>query len=125
ETLRVCAQTRRKMPLLRPESDRGSALAVLRRLARLLQPVLLALDGTRIPGEEPGLLQGGPVVRRGQDQRPGDAQAQRTGLARRPAAVEQREDVEGFHPVDGDQRGLDELLVHLVREVLLQAAAVE
>ena len=29
------------------------------------------------------------------------------------------------HPVDGDQRSLDQLLVHLVREVGLQAAAVE
>src|SRR6202042_997606 len=34
-------------------------------------------------------------------------------------------DVEAFRPVDGDQRRLDQLLVHLVREVGLQAAAVE
>ena len=30
-----------------------------------------------------------------------------------------------LHPVDGHQRGLDELLVHLVREVGLQGAAVQ
>ena len=46
----------------RPEVIAGSALAVLRRLTGLLQAVLLALDGTRVTGEEAGLLQRGPVL---------------------------------------------------------------
>ncbi|SKV70448.1 Uncharacterised protein [Mycobacteroides abscessus subsp. abscessus] len=33
--------------------------------------------------------------------------------------------VHAVHAVHRDQRGLDELLVHLVREVLLQAAAIQ
>ena len=34
-------------------------------------------------------------------------------------------DVETVHPIDGDQRCLDQLLMHLVREVGLQRASVE
>src|ERR1700741_3824628 len=65
-----------------------SALAVLRRLAGLLEAVLLALDGPRVAGQEAGLLQRGPVLRLHQDQRPGDGQAQRAGLTGRAATIE-------------------------------------
>src|ERR1700688_3758785 len=85
----------------------GSALRVLRRLARLLQAVLLALDRARVAGQEAGLLQRGPVLRLHQDQRPGDSQTQGAGLARRPAAVEVGKDIDAVHPVHGHQRRLD------------------
>ena len=49
-----------------------SALAVLRRLAGLLEAVLLALDGPRVARKEAGLLQRGPVLGLHQDQRPRD-----------------------------------------------------
>ena len=75
-----------------------SALAVLRRLAGLLEAVLLALDGPRVAGQEAGLLQRRPVLGLHQDQRPGDGQAQRTGLPGRAAAIEVGVDVEGCPP---------------------------
>src|SRR4051794_23367728 len=60
----------------------GSALAVLRSLAGLLQTGLLALGGARVAGEEAGLLQG-RTVHLGVHavQRPRHAQAHRAGLA--------------------------------------------
>src|ERR1700733_12237929 len=102
-----------------------SALAVLRRLAGLLETVLLALDGTRVTREEAGLLQRRTVLGLDDDQRPGDGQTQCACLPGRTAAVEVGEDVDGVDPVDRDQRSLDQLLVHLVREVRLEAAAVQ
>lgn len=83
-----------------------SALAVLGRLAGLLQAVLLALGGAWITGQEAGLLQRGPVLRRYQNQCPGDTQAQRAGLTRRAAAAQVGKDVETFHPIHGDQGAL-------------------
>src|SRR5919199_5234466 len=58
------------------------ALAVLRSLAGLLQPVLLPLLRARVTREEAGLLQARPVVLRvGLVQRTGDAEPKRTRLA--------------------------------------------
>src|ERR1700755_3225087 len=94
-----------------------SALRVLRRLAGLLESVLLALDGTRVTGQEAGLLQGGSFLGLNQDQRAGDRQAQRACLPGWAATVEVGVDVEAVHPVHGDQRSLDQLLMHLVGEV--------
>src|SRR5882757_5042407 len=102
-----------------------SALRVLRSLTGLLQTVLLALDGARVTREVAGLLQRRPVLGLDDDQRPGDGQTQRARLSGRSATVEVREDVDAFDPVDEHQRSLDQLLVHLVREVLLEAAAVQ
>ena len=57
-----------------------SALGVLRRLAGLLEAVLLALLDPRVTGEEAGLLQGRTVVGLDLDEGAGDA----PGAARRP-----------------------------------------
>src|SRR2546430_925733 len=102
-----------------------SALAVLGRLAGLLQTVLLALLDPRVTGEEAGLLQRLPGVAVPLDQRAGDGQAQRAGLPGDAAALEVRPDVERLRLVQDHQRLADELLVHLVREVLLQRLAVQ
>src|SRR3712207_4908697 len=102
-----------------------SALRVLRRLAGLLEPVLLALGDARVTGEEAGLLEGRTVLGVDLDERAGDRQAQRAGLAADATTPEDADDVVLLGPLDGHQRLTDELLVHLVREVLLDGAAVE
>src|SRR3954467_4197566 len=98
---------------------RRSALGVLRSLAGLLQAVLLPLLDPRVTGEEAGLLQRRPVLRVELDQRTGDRQAQRTGLTGGAAALEVGAHVEHLGLLHRDQRLTDELLVHLVGEVLL------
>ena len=103
-------------------APRRSALAVLGSLAGLLEAVLLALDDPRVTGQEAGLLQRRAVLGVGLDQRAGDGQAQRAGLAGGAAAVQVGEDVEALGLLDGDQRLADQLLVQLVREVLLEGA---
>src|SRR5664279_4690174 len=102
-----------------------SALGVLGRLARLLQSVLLALGGPRIAGQEPILLQHGPVGIVKFDQGAGDREPQRAGLTGHAATLEA-----GVHVVDlrlfqHDQGFLDQLLVHLVREVAVQRPPVQ
>src|SRR5690606_22178449 len=104
---------------------KASALAVLRRLAGLLEAVLLALDDARVAGEEAGLLQRRAVLRVGLDERAGDRQAQRTGLAGGAAALEVGVDVVAVGLLDRDERLPDQLLVQLAREVLLEGPAVE
>src|SRR6478609_2672369 len=108
-----------------PKSRGTSALGVLRRLPGLLQAVLLALLRPGVTGEESGLLEGGPVGLVQLDQRAGNAQPQRTGLAGDAAAAEAGVDVVDLRLLESDQRLLDQLLVHLVREVGLQGAAVQ
>src|SRR5690606_14999129 len=103
----------------------ASALAVLRRLAGLLEAVLLPLLGPRVTGQEAGLLQRRTVIGVDLHQRAGDRQAQRARLAADATAAEVAEDVEAVGLLDGLQRLADQLLVHLVREVLLERAAVE
>src|SRR4051812_48741098 len=56
-------------------------LRVLRRLAGLLQAVLASLFLTRVAGEESRLLQHRTRLGVQRDERPGDAQPERTGLA--------------------------------------------
>src|SRR3954447_18114230 len=87
------ARPRLKRGRTRPP-DKRSALRVLRSLTGLLETVLLALLDPGVPGQEAGLLQGGTVVRVVRDQRAGDAEAQRTGLAGDAAAPQVRDDVE-------------------------------
>src|SRR5579875_292177 len=80
---------RRVASVGRPSVTRAgarSALGVLRGLAGLLEPVLLALLHPGVPGEEAGLLQRGPALRVDEHQRPGDAQLQGAGLAGDAAA---------------------------------------
>jgi hypothetical protein len=102
------------------------ALGVLRGLAGLLETGLLALDDAGVAGQEAGLLQRRAVVL-GVDrvQRTGDAEAQGAGLAGDAAAGDARDDVEATLDVHELQRGVHELLVHLVREVVLDGAAVD
>src|SRR4029453_9584282 len=71
-----------------------SALAVLRRLASLLQAGLAAFLCPRIAGEEAGLLQQGTVVVGvcGVESAR-DAEAQRAGLTGDPTSVDTRHDV--------------------------------
>ena len=59
------------------------------------------------------------------DQRAGDGQPQRAGLAGHAAAAQVGDDVEGVRPLGDRQRLAHELLVHLAREVRLEGAAVQ
>src|SRR5690606_8655472 len=101
-----------------------SALRVLRRLAGLLQTVLLALDDAGVSGEEPSLLQWRAVPRVQLAQGPGDGQAQGTGLPTGAATAQVGVDVHRVDPLGDRQRILDLLLVHLAGEVVLQRPAV-
>src|SRR5262245_37754820 len=83
----------------------ASALRVLRRLAGLLQAVLLALLLARVTRQESGLLERRPQFGVELVERPGDPHAQRPGLAARATTVEVGLDV--VHLVGaGDPQGL-------------------
>src|SRR5258706_5988090 len=72
-----------------PEVLGPLALGVLRRLAGALEAVLLAFLHARIAGQQPGLAQLNPVGLRVElEQRPGDAVADRAGLAGHAAALD-------------------------------------
>src|SRR5450830_1879945 len=103
-----------------------SALGILRSLAGLLEAGLLALDNASVPSQEPGLLER-CAVGLGVDpvERPGDAEAQCSGLTRRAATGDARDDVETTLDVHELERAVDELLVHLVRKVVLERAPVD
>src|SRR3954447_18905408 len=103
----------------------GSALRVLRRLAGLLQAVLLALGDAGVAGEEAGLLQGRAVIGLDRGEGTGDRQAQGAGLTADAATLEDADDVVLLALLQDHERLADELLVHLVGEVLLEGAAVE
>ena len=89
-----------------------------------MQTGLLALDGAGVAGEEAGLLQLAALLRVVLVEGAGDGQAQGAGLAGRAAAVDVGGDVELVLALEQDQRVLDLLLVQLVREVILDVAAV-
>src|SRR5699024_1872160 len=96
-------------PAGRPRiSGAGSALGVLRGLASLPRTGLLALDDAVVAREEPGLLQGGPVVL---DvdlvQRARDTEPDGTGLTGGAATVDADEHVEAALEVEGRQRVVD------------------
>src|SRR5688572_24766161 len=113
------------VPKMRPTVVPGSALAVLRRLASLLQSVLLALLRAGVAREEAGPLERGAVaVLVDLVQGAGDRQPQRAGLPRDAAAVDARDHVEALVDLQGHERVVDQLLVDLVREVLVELAAV-
>src|SRR5437763_1094370 len=100
-------------------------LGVLRRLAGLLQAVLLALLDPGVPGQEAGLLQRRAVLRVDQGERPGHAEAQCARLPGDAAAGDPGHHVELVLRAQGHERLVDELLVHLVREVHVERAAVD
>src|SRR5580693_31224 len=100
-------------------------LGVLRRLPGLLQAVLLALLDPGVPGHETGLLQRRAVLRVDQHQRPGHAEAQRAGLPGDATAGDPGHHVELTLAAERHERLVDQLLVHLVREVHVERAAVD
>src|SRR5918992_3686409 len=103
----------------------GSALRELRRLARLVQAGLLALDDARVARQEPLALERHAELRIGLDEGAGDPVADGAGLPARPAAVHaDAEVVAAFEPGDL-QRREDGRAVGRAREVLLDRAAVE
>src|SRR4051794_30261859 len=115
---------RRPMPAARAVA--GSALAVLRRLAGLLQAGLLALDDAGVTSQQTGLLQRRAVrVEVDGVQRSGHAQAQGAGLTGDPTTVDAGDHVEATHQVGGDERLVDDLLVQLVRKVAVQLPTVD
>src|SRR5204863_3589857 len=90
---RGCADTRPALGEAAPGPDgtgsATSALAVLGRLARLLEAGLLALLDPRVAGQEAGLLERGPVrVDVDLVESAGHAQAKRAGLTRDAATVD-------------------------------------
>src|SRR5262245_18104459 len=95
----------------------ASALGVLRSLAGLLEAVLLRLLLALVTRQEAGPLERGAHLGVDLDQGAGDAEPQRTRLARHPAADEAGVDVVGALGVDDAQRLREDHLVGLGREV--------
>src|SRR5262245_7493969 len=95
----------------------GSALGVLGGLPGLLEPVLLRLLLALVTRQEAGPLERGAHLGVELDQGAGDAEPQRTRLARHPAADEAGVDVVGALGVDDAQRLREDHLVGLGREV--------
>src|SRR3954468_9296659 len=105
----------KRRPMRAARALAGSALAVLGRLAGLLQAGLLALDDAGVAGEQSGLLQRRPVgLHVDGVQGPGHAEAQGTGLAGDAAAVDAGDDVEAALELQGGERLVHDLLVQLV-----------
>src|SRR3954471_12557119 len=101
------------------------ALRELRRLARLVQAGLLALDLARVAREEALALERDAQLRVRLDQRAGDPVAHGDSLSRQPAAVDAHAEV--VLPLDaGDLERRDgDRLPDRAREVLLERAAVD
>src|SRR5215469_11153238 len=109
-----------------PCEGRGrSALGVLRSLAGLLQPGLLAFLYPGVPGQETGPLEARAVLRIHEGQRPGDPEPQRSRLPGDTAAGDPGDHVERLVGAQRHERLADQLLVHLVREVLVQCPVVD
>src|SRR5215471_1757289 len=118
------------VPKIRPISGLSGtsgrlALGVLRCLAGLLKAVLLPLLDPRVSGEEARLLQRRAILRVHEDQRAGHAQPQRAGLPGHAAAGDPRDHVETALGAERHEGLIDELLVHLVREVGVERPAVD
>jgi hypothetical protein len=102
-----------------------SALGELEAAARLALAVLLALDDAGVAGQETGGLQRGAQRRIVERQRLGDAVLDRAGLARQPAALDGRLDVELAGDI-GHGEGLgDHHLQHGPGEILRHFLAVD
>src|SRR5690606_22585012 len=101
------------------------ALGVLRRLASLLEAVLLALGLARVAGQQTRLLQRRAPLGVLALQAPGDAAAQGAGLPGHAAAGDACDDVEAALGLGGPERLPHVCLERLDREVVLQRAAVE
>src|SRR5690242_4244459 len=101
------------------------ALRELRRLARLVQPGLLALDDPGVARQEAGALQRLAQVRVGLDERAADSVPDRAGLSARASPVDADADVERALDAGDLERRERELAVCEAREVLVDCLAVE
>src|SRR5581483_9228398 len=101
------------------------ALGELRRLARLVQPGLLALHDPGVARQEAGALQRLAQVRVSLDERAADAVTDCSGLAGGAAAVHADADVEGAFDAGDLERRQGQLAVGEPREVVLDRLAVE
>ena len=106
-------------------SRTGLALGELRRLARLVQAGLLALDLARVAREVALALERHAKLGVGLDERPGDAVAHRAGLAADAAAVHADPEVVRAVGAGGLERAERRGAVRGTREVLLERAAVD
>src|SRR6266498_3912073 len=119
-------QRRGRRPMPRTTRlGRTLALRELRRLARLVQAGLLALDDPGVPREEAGSLERDAELRVGFDEGAGDAVANGACLAARPASVDADAEVERALDADHLERRQHLLAVGGTREVLLDRAPVE
>src|SRR5205085_809220 len=109
----------------RARTSGGLALRELRRLARLVQPGLLALDLARVACEEALALQRHAQLRVRLDERAGDPVADGARLSGQPAAVDA--DAEVVLPFDAGhlERRDGDRLPDRAREVFLERAAVD
>src|SRR5215467_1047044 len=101
------------------------ALGVLRSLPGLLQPILLAFRDPGVAGQEASPLKGGPVLGVHHGERARDPEPQRARLPGHSSPGDPGDDVELPLRAERHQRLADELLVHLVREELLQRPVVD
>ena len=101
-TAHVCATTRGDADKATQNASRGQKVIRDQRLLycgalrAFFRPYFLrsVARGSRV--RKPAFFSGGPVLGLDQDQRPGDAQAQRAGLAGRAAAVQQGDRCRSF-----------------------------
>src|SRR5262245_36786880 len=105
--------------------QRWLALGVLRCLTCLLQACLLALLDPSVPGEEPQALQSRTAGRVDEYERPRNSKPQRARLAGYAATGDPCHDIELTICPKRYERLVDELLMHLVRAVPVQGAAVD
>src|SRR5690606_14288270 len=121
------AGPRRSRPATRPawRCSPRSALAVLWRLAGLLQAVLLRLLHPRVAGEEARPLERDPQLGVELNERAGDAEPERPGLAGHAAAAQGGVDVVGLGRVGEPQRLGEHHAVRPRREVALEVATVD
>src|SRR5262249_39669713 len=101
------------------------ALRELRRLARLVQARLLALDLAGVAREVALALEEDAKVRVDLDERTRDAVTHRTGLAGRPATVHAHSEVVLALELGDLERRHDRLAVQEPREVILERLAVD
>src|SRR6185503_14755401 len=104
---------------------RRLALAELEALARASHTVLLAFLGARIARQQPRLAQRRPEFLVELDERAGNTEANRAGLAGDAAACRRREHVKTLHHLGDDERLANDETVSLGREARLERALVD
>src|SRR5205085_10892359 len=105
--------------------DRCLTLRVLRTLAGLVAPVLLAFDDTRVARKEACTLERRPKLRLRVDERTAAAVADRAGLRGNAAAVDGDANVVSRPPADELELLRDDHAKRRPRQVLFDLAAVD